>query len=313
MVQVMIFSFLRISLFCFLFTCPQIIGYGLANIGLGSSSFLDGGPLRQIPGWYFQFFSQYYSTHRFLDAEGNPLGGVPSPRFRAWNTAYQFIYLSQKDIFGLGNFGFDITLPVIGYSHVHHNDLGITSSGGGLGDLILGVFAQALPIFRGDKPLYVHRFEFDVSIPTGKNKLPLKTINPGNDVVLVNPYWAATLYFTEDFSASWRLNYLWASENHKIHLKAGDAIYGTFALEYEFFYRFFLGFNGYFLEQIQDNKLNGIKVSHSRERVVGLGIGSLASFAPRFATVFLANLYWEIDVRNRTQGFRFFLRHIRHF
>lgn len=293
--------------------CQSVDGYGLPALGLGSSSFLDGGPLRQIPGWYFQFYSQYYATHRFLDAQGKLLGGVPSPRFKEWNTAYQLIYLSQKDIFGLGNFGFDIALPVVGYARIQPNSLGITSSGGGLGDLIFGVFAQALPVFRGDRPLYVHRFEFVVSIPTGKNKLPLKTINPGNGVAFIDPYWSATLYFTPEFSASWRVSYLWVSENHKIHLKAGDAIHGTFAIEYEILTRLFLGINGYFLEQIKDNKLNGVKIPDSRERVVGIGVGGLYSFARRFASVLLANLYWETDVRNRTQGFRFFLRYLRHF
>ncbi len=291
----------------------NIFGYGLPALGLGSSSFLDGGPLRQIPGWYFQFYNQYYTTHRFLNAEGELLGGIPSPRYNGWTTAYQFIYLSQKDIFGLGNFGFDITLPIAGYSHIQPNNLGITSSGAGIGDLILGVFAQALPIFRGDRPLYVHRFEFAVSIPTGKNKLPFKTINPGNAVVFIDPYWSGTLYFTSEFSVSWRLYYLWVSENHKIHLKAGDAIHGTFAAEYEVVKRLFLGINGYFLEQIKDNKLDGIKVPDSRERVIGIGVGGLYSLERRFAAVLLANLYWETDVRNRTQGFRFFLRYLRHF
>ena len=293
--------------------CQSLAGYGLPALGLGSSSFLDGGPLRQIPGWYFQFYNQYYSTHRFLDSKGELLGAIPSPRYKEWATAYQFIYLSQKDIMGLGNFGFDITLPVAFYSRIQPNDLGITSSGAGFGDLVLGVFAQALPVFRADRPVYVHRFEFAVSIPTGKNKLPFKTINPGNAVVFIDPYWSGTFYFTPEFSASWRLYYLWVSENHKIHLKAGDAIHGTFALEYEIRTRLFLGVNGYFLAQIKDNQLNGLNIPESRERVIGIGVGGLYSFARRFASVLIANLYWETDVRNRTQGFRFFLRYLRHF
>lgn len=303
---------LPVFIFCIFFS-QNISGYGLPSLGLGSSSFLDGGPLRQIPGWYFQFYSQYYTTHRFLDAEGKPLGGIPSPRYNGWTTAYQFIYLSPKDIFGLGNVGFDITIPIDFYSHIQANSLGITSSGSGVGDLGIGVYAQALPVFRGERPIYVHRFEFVAVFPTGKNKLPFKTINPGNRVYFLDPYWSGTLYFTPEFSASWRLYYLWVSENHKIHLKAGDAIHGTYALEYQFTQQLFLGINGYFLQQIKDNRLNGIKIPDSRERVVGIGVGGLYSFARRFASVLIANLYWETDVRNRTQGFRFFLRYLRHF
>ncbi len=287
-------------------------GYGLPFVALGSSSFLDGGPLRQIPGWYFQFFNQVYTTHRFLNDEGEPLGGVPSPRYTGWLTAYQLIYLSKKDFLGLGNLGFDIALPVAFYSRVQPNQLGIKSSGSGFGDLLVGVFAQGLPIFRGDKPLYVQRLEFSISIPSGKNQLPRFTINPGNGVFFMNPYWAATLYL-DRFSASWEIHYLWVAYNHRINLKAGDAIYGNYALAYQMTEHLFLGINGYFLQQIKDNKLNNIIIPDSRERVFATGFGGLYTFKRRFAEVLLVNFYWEMAVKNRPQGFRFLLRYLRHF
>jgi len=306
----------RIGLF-FLLLCnlwfAKNNGYGLPILGLGSSSFLDGGPLRQIPGWYGQIYNQFYTTHRFLDDQGKLLGGIPSPRLNNWSTALQFIYLSQKDFLGLGNVGFDITLPITLYSRVENNLLGITDSGSGFGDLIFGVFVQAKAIFKNEQPFYVHRLEFAFSVPNGKNKLPLKTINPGNGVFFLDPYWSATLYFTPRFSASWRLHYLWVSANHKIHLKAGDAIHGNYAFEYAFTEQLYLGINGYFLQQIKDNRLNGIKIPDNRERVLGIGFGGLYSFKRRFASVLIANFFWETAVRNRPQGFKFLLRYLRHF
>jgi hypothetical protein len=305
---------LKQSFFLFaLCIVPRMYAYTLPTLGLGSSSFLDGGPLRQIPGWYWQTYSQFYTTHRFLDNQGELLFGIPSPRLNAWTNALQFIYLSQKDFLGLGNWGFDITIPAVFYSHIEKNDLGITNSGSGFGDLILGMFAQAEAIMRGEDPLYVQRLEFAISFPTGKNKRPFKNINPGNGVYFIDPYWAATLYFTPRFSASWRVHYLWVSHNHRLHIKAGDAIHGTYALEYAITPDLYLGINGYFLQQIGNNKFEGVIIPDSKERVFAIGVGGLYSIERRFAFVVIANLYFETAVRNRTQGIKAFLRVLKHF
>jgi hypothetical protein len=234
-------------------TISSLPGYGVPHINLGGSSFLDGGPLRQIPGWYFQIGSQNYHTDRFLNEEGKPLLGLPGPHLNSWLTSYQLIYLSDRDVFNYGKLGCDITLPVFFYSRIEENLLGITSFGSGVGDLAVGVYLQGNPIFRGERPIYVNRFEFVVSFPTGQNNLPFKTINPGNKVFYIDPYWAATLYFTPRFSASWRLHYLWVSHNHIVHFKAGDAIHANFAIEYQVAGRLYLGIAGYFLNQIKKN------------------------------------------------------------
>ena len=305
----------HIGIFCILIASlwhSNNNGYGLPYLGLGSSSFLDGGPLRQVPGWYFEFYNQNYTTHRFLDNNGKLLGGIPSPHYNLWATAYEFIYLSDKDFLGIGNLGFDITLPVIFYSHVQKNSLGFRDSSSGLGDLVFGVYAQPYAHFRDGNPFFVQRFEFDVSIPSGRNKLPDKNINPGNGVLFLNPYWAATLYLGH-YSVSWQLNYLWVADNHRTHLKAGDTVYVNFAFAYEINSNFFAGINGYFLQQLIDNRLDGIRVPGSRERVLGIGFGGLYSFERHFTNDLIINFYWETAVKNRSQGFNFFLRYIKHF
>lgn len=173
--------------------------YGLPKINLGASSFLDGGPLRQIPGYYFQIISQDYDTRDFKGPEGQSLCGRNCPHFNEWANAMQLIYLSQTNVMGLGSFGWDITLPIICYSKIDPNFLGITSNGGGIGDLAMGMYVQAHPIYHGDRPVYVHRLEFVASFPTGTDKRPEFDINPGNGVFYMNPYWAATMYFTPRF------------------------------------------------------------------------------------------------------------------
>ena len=291
----------------------HIVGYGQPLINLGASSFLDGGPLRQIPGWYFQWVTQDYHSHKFVNNKGISLCGNSCPQFDTWLTTYQFIYLSQKDFMGLGNVGFDVTLPVTFYSKIRPNSLDITSSGAGVGDLALGVYAQALPTYRNGRPVYVHRFEFVASFPTGKDKRPLNSLNPGNGVYYLNPYWAGTAYVTPQFSISWRLHYLWSSTHHTTHFKAGDAIHANFALEYQATPYLYLGINGYFLEQISDNRLLGTKIPGSREQVLGLGPGFLFALRRRLATVIISNLYFETAVRNRAQGIKFIFRYYTHF
>lgn len=288
-------------------------GYGLPHINLGGSSFLDGGPLRQIPGWYFQVGSQNYHTHRFLNEEGKPLLGLPGPNFNSWLTSYQLIYLSDRDVFNYGKLGFDVTLPVFFYSRIEKNLLGISSFGNGVGDLVVGVYLQGNPIFRGERPIYVNRFEFVVSFPTGENNLPLKTINPGNKVFFIDPYWAATLYFTPRFSASWRLHYLWVSNNHIVHFKAGDAIHANFALEYQVAKRLYVGIAGYFLHQLHNNKFFGFEIPNSKERVLGIGPGFLYALKRRLKAVLIGNFYAEINARNRPQAIKFILRYYAHF
>ncbi|GMU19265.1 MAG: hypothetical protein AMXMBFR12_04570, partial [Candidatus Babeliales bacterium] len=296
-------------LFLFLIIPTRIFGYGLPKINLGGSSFLDGGPLRQIPGYYFQWVTQDYDTHEFEGPRDESLCGRACPHFNEWVNSFQIFYLSQTNVLGLGNFGWDITVPIVFYSKIEPNFLGITSSGGGVGDLAMGAYIQAHPIYHGDRPVYVHRLEFVASFPTSQDKRPLHNVSPGNGVFYMNPYWAATMYFTPRFSASWRLHYLWVFEHPKTHFKAGNTIHANFALEYALRSRFYLGINGYFLKQIKDNKLFGIDIPDSREQVLALGGGFLYALQRRFAAVIIANLYFETAVRNRAKGMKFVFRY----
>lgn len=303
----------NLLIFFLLINGSLLLGYGLPTINLGGSSFLDGGPLRQIPGWYFQVASQNYNAHRFLNNEGKPLLGLPGPNYNTWLTSYQLIYLSDRDVFNYGKLGFDVTLPVYFYSRIQPNLLGITSFGGGVGDLAVGVYLQGNPIFRGERPIYVNRFEFLVSFPTGQNNSPTKRINPGNKVFYVNPYWAGTLYFTPRFSGTWRLHYLWVSHNHRTHFKAGDAIHANFALEYQMLPRLYVGLAGYFLHQIKNNQAFGVDIPQSKEQVIAIGPGFLYALKRRLSAVLIGNFYAEFNVHNRPQGIKFILRYYAHF
>lgn len=300
----------------FIFCCstflitPTLIGYALpTTINLGLTNFLDGGPLKPLPGWYLTEYLPYYHANKFLDAQGQLLEGVTSPHLNAIYSVTQMTYLSKKQ-FLKGNIGLTAVWPIALYSHVNKNLLHITDSGSGVSDLLMGIFLQWETIKHNDRPIFVNRLEFAASFPAGKYKVK-KSINPGNNFFYLNPYWAATLFFTPQFAASWRLYYLWNGTNKKLHLQAGQAIHMNYDIEYNFYKKWWIGINGYFLQQLTNNKLFGASVPNSQERVIGIGPGALCFLPKKF--ILSANLYFETEVRNRPQGVNFVARMVKQF
>jgi hypothetical protein len=304
-------SFICAVIFCFFI--HDACGYGLPTVNLGYTNILDGGPIRPYPGLYWQQYSIFYHSHKFLDKEGKLLGGIPSPVFNDWSYVVQLVYQFEKQLFFGGVPGVAAGLPISLYSHIQNNTLGIKDSGGGLGNFGLGVYSQWPAIEFHNRPFFIHRLEFDVIFPTGKTREPNIQINPGHPFFYCEPYWAGTLYVTPRFGLSWRLSYLWNSKNKKTCVKAGHAIYLNYSFEYELSLipRFYLALVGYYLQQLADNKLNGVVVPDSKERVVGVGPGICYFFSKDL--IFFTYLYTESHVRNRPEGLSFVLRLVKHF
>ena len=297
-------------IFVLFFCLQEAVGYHQPYVDLGYHNILDGGPLIITPGWYLEGFPQYYHADRFLDANGQNLDGIPSPTLNQCDIVTELFYQSDRAILFNGKWGVSATLPVTFYSHIEKNQLGITDSGAGLGDLFLGLTLQWEPIKINERPIFTHRIAFDVSFPTGKFETK-KSINPGNGFYFINPYWAATLYFTPKWSASWRFRYLWNAKNSKTHIQAGDAIHFNYAVEYEVANKLWLAAVGYFLQQLKDDKLSDVSIPNSKERVFAIGPGVLYSVSKDL--LLFGYLYFEADVQNRPQGTNFISRILYHF
>ena len=106
------------------------------------------------------------------------------------------------------------------------------------------------------------------------------------------------------------MNYLWNAKNEKIDFRAGDALYADYSLAYEIYPHVHFGAVGYALGQLHNNRVNGVTVKNSKERVFGAGPG-IAYFYKNI--VFFSYLYLEGGVRNRTQGTSFIARVVMHF
>jgi hypothetical protein len=286
-------------------------GYQIPALYLGFSNILDGGPVRPKPGFYWQEYMQYYTAHKFLDNEGNPSLGVPSPHFKTLNILSQLVYQCNYVSAMKGMPGFSFGLPTVFFASITPNTLGLESSGGGFGTFGCGVFNQFLPIMHKERPLFIHRIEFDIYVPLGKNKLPKKNINPGNAYFSCSLYWAATLYLTQKWSLSWRLYYEWNAKNEKIDFRLGDAIYANYSLAYEVYPNVHFGLVGYGLKQLHNNRSNGAIVPHSKQRILAAGPGVLYFYTEDI--VLLSYLYVEGAARNCAEGINFIARIVMHF
>ena len=285
--------------------------YDLPSVNLGFTSFLDGGPPAG-PGFYFAEYGQWYTADRLTDHNGNKLGSVD---LDVWVSLSQLIYQSNQKILLGGKWGMDVIAPFVAFD-LDPKGTPLTQNGAGFGDLLVGPYLQWDPIMGANGPIFMHRFEFQMLLPTGRYDRD-KSLNPGSNFFSIDPYWAATWFIRPQWTASWRLHYLWNDVNDNPAppldtTQAGQAVHLNFASECELLPNHLrVGLNGYYLKQITDMKSNGVDVPDSREQVLGLGPGLLWDISQNDHIFF--NSYIELAAQNRPEGERFNLRWVHHF
>jgi hypothetical protein len=268
----------------------------LPTVNLGLTNFEDG---FASPGWLFEEFPDYYDADKLKDAGGNTVPGRND--LTAFSTTTHIVYVTQQRFIG-GWIAFEALQPWV--------DLDVRADGGpstrvrGLGDLTLGAGLQWAPKEIGGG-VFVHRLILDVGVPTGRYN-DSRPVNIGNNFVVLDPYYALT-YETGKVEFSARLHYLWNSVNHEPFVglgaetvQAGQAFHMNYSASYEVINHFRLGFNGYWLQQTTEDKINETNLPNSLERTIGLGPG-IQIFWGGDTWIHL-NGYKEIDVRNRAEG-----------
>ena len=88
-------------------------------------------------------------------------------------------------------------------------------------------------------------------------------------------------------------------------MQPGQEFHLNYATSYEVRKNFRLGFNGYWLQQTTDHRINDIAISNSKERTVGVGPGLQLGGQGIFVHL---NAYLETDVRNHPGGVKVTLR-----
>jgi anthranilate 1,2-dioxygenase (deaminating, decarboxylating) large subunit len=284
--------------------------YDEPSVNLGFTSFLDGGPPAG-PGFYYSEYVQWYYTQRFPAAPA-VLG---LDRLNAWIALQQLIYQSNQKVLLDGKWGLDLIQPFVAFDLNPSSLGGSSTTASGPGDLLVGPFIQWDPIMGKNGPVFMHRFECQIIVPTGRYE-PTAVLNAGSNFLSLDPYWAATWFVLPHWTMSWRIHYLWNDQNDNPGgglntEQPGQAIHANFATEYEVVpNRLRLGLNGYVFEQITDSRANGSDVA-GHEQVVGLGPGLIWHLSQNDHIFFDA--YYEFAAQHRPEGQRYNVRWVHHF
>lgn len=280
-------------------------GYGQPSVNLGFTSFVDGGPPAG-PGVYFQQYFQYYTSDKFKDFPADPDLDV-------WVSLSQLLYQSNQEVLLGGKWGLNAMLPVVGFDL--DNAPPPMDDYSGVGDLLVGPFLQWDPIMGENGPIFMHRIELQMIFPTG-NYDEKYALNPGSNFFSFNPYWAATAFLTPQWTASWRLHYLWNDKNDDPgqglrDFQAGQAVHANFTTAYEVIPKQLrVGINGYWFKQTTDSEANGNDVD-GREKVFAIGPGLVWHLNQDQHLFF--NAYQESGAAHRSEGERVTLRYVHHF
>jgi hypothetical protein len=268
----------------------------LPAVNLGETSFEDG---FGAPGWLVQEFPDAYVANEIKDGNGNSISGTN--HLTTYSTTTHAAYISTIHVFGAW-LAFDVLQPV---ADVDLKTDGTSFRASGPADLTFGPGLQWATTTIGGG-VFAHRFVCDISVPTGSYN-DRQPVNIGNHCVVINPYYAVT-YELEKIEFSTRIHYLWNTTNDDPFVgygirntQAGQAVHINHAISYEAWKDVRVGFNGYWLQQLTDDKVNGITVPNSLERTVGLGAGLQIR---RQNIWYHLNAFKEADVRNRPSGWK---------
>lgn len=275
----------------------------LPPVNLGDTSFQDG---IAFPGWLVEESLGYYHAGQFNDHMGDKIPGTN--RLTTLSATTHVAYISNFRILG-GYYGAEVLLPLADVDL--DTGFGPKDRERGIGDLIVSPFILQWTDNRLFGIPYFHRFVFDVVLPTGKYDSH-RAVNIGNNMVSLNPYYAFTVIPTERLEVSVRLHYLWNSKNDEPFvglgagsIQPGQVFHANYAASYEVLKGLRLGINGYALQQLTPDKINGHNQANSKERVIGIGPG--IQLSGNKMSLYL-NGYFETGAENRPEGTRVVIR-----
>lgn len=283
-----------------LFLCAgllQAADIPLPPVNLGDTSFEDG---IAFPGWLVEETFGYYHAGQFNDHQGDKIPG--SNKLTIMSATTHVAFLSQFRMFG-GFYGAEVFLPLADVDA--DTSFGPKERNQGAGDLIVSpVILQWTDQKLFGMP-YFQRVVLAVTLPTGKYDRN-RPVNIGNNMVSINPYYAFTIMPTDKIELSARLHYLWNSENDEPFVgsgagttQPGQAFHANYAASYEVIKGVRIGINGYVLQQLTEDKVDGQSQVNSKERVLGIGPGMKLSGSG--VSLYL-NSYFETRAENRLEG-----------
>lgn len=280
------------------------------GVNLGATSIEDGGG---GVGTLLQWSMSRFSAGHSYGADGSRSAlpyhkelWVMRPHY-AWNA---------KTLWLGGHPGWEVIVPVLGM------DLQ-------LGDLPrrqrtrISNPSLALNLQWLDMRLFGGRFDsrlaLGMSLPLGDYQADAD-LNLGTDYVSFTPYYAFTWRGSEEWEISGRLMYLWNGRSHDPEsrlaaaygaavndVQVGQAGHFNLGASYALSPQWRLGIAGYWFNQLDADRINGVAQPDSRERIAG--IGPAVQWKRRQHRL-VGNLYVESMARNRSAGQQLVLRYL---
>jgi hypothetical protein len=268
-------------------------------VNLGDTSFLDG---VAGPGIVVEEIADGTHSNEIVDANGHKVPGTG--QVDSISSLTHIAWLSRYRVVG-GWYGAEV---VVAAAHVN---AGPDSTARGLGDMTVSPLILQWNEKKLGTVAFDQRVVFDFDLPVGEYSQNAN-LSLSSHVYTVHPYYAVTAFPLKRLETSWRVHYLWSSENAKPlktfdaqSTQAGQAVHINATLSYGFTKHLWAGGDGYFLKQITDPKINGIALRNSPEQVGAIGPGVVWNKGQWF---FYANGYHELGAENRPTGNKLILR-----
>lgn len=302
-----------------IFSTCTLFAFNQPPLNHSITTFLDGGaPL----GFYYMNYSIFSQGRNAVDKDGKTIPG--DARVNALALSHQFYYFSPVKFLG-GNLSLDVILNVSavtakGAIATPFGPAPMGANTAGLSDIIVGpsIIWNDGKLFGG--PVF-QRFELQTTLPTGKYDKG-SPINPGSNLTTFDPYYSVVWMFAPKWETSWRFYYAVHSENDEVTLlgpvgpfqakvKPGQLFHLNYAFSREILPFLRLGVAGYYLQQLTEDRIDGIKQTDTKEKAFAAGPG-LVLFN-RGGTMFALSHPVEFGVRNRFKGSRTTLQIINKF
>ncbi|MBT2748864.1 MULTISPECIES: transporter [unclassified Lysobacter] len=276
-------------------------------VNLGSTSFEDGGGGK---GLMFQWSMSHFRASDSYDAAGRRRPGAFNRDL--WVARPHLAYAWDMPVLG-GLPGVEVIQPI---ASIDIKTATLDESQTRLGNTFVGPFVQWSGKKLFGRP-FSSRLTLGFNLPLGAYDRNA-ALNLGNHYWSFNPYYAFTWRATDKLETSGRLMYLWNGRNNDPetavqarfgaplrHTQVGQAWHMNLSVSYQIAPQWRLGVGGYVFNQIDPDRINGIRQPGSKEHLFGVGPGvQWRGDKDRL----IANYYFESHARNRAEGEQLVLR-----